>query len=1143
MGKLAFPLDAELTGPDRVVLDILKREYELHENSPNGSALDAAEDSDDSDLLDQEQQAIAYLKKLNDPKSDSFEISVFSSIDEPDIKNPFLRQWIIDPYIQWTKHVVRVETDVIMVTHLLLYFCTSIPSAAYLYINFHWWHAVLHCVMQGYYMGAYTLLKHQHIHMRGVLSKKYGLVDRIFPYILDPMMGHTWNSYYYHHVKHHHVEGNGPNDLSSTIRYQRDSVWDFMQYVGRFYFLIWFDLPLYFLRTRKPSLAFQAGGCEISNYVFLYLMYNYVNTRATAFVFLIPLAFMRLALMTGNWGQHAFVDEVEPDSDFRSSITLIDTPSNRYCYNDGYHTSHHLNPLRHWREHPVAFLSQKKQYSDEQAIVFYNIDYFFLTINLLRKNYEHIAKCLVPMGDQMKLTLDEKGEPRLLLFSADSRILYFTTTLSNSVQAYSISTHKLLPSLLSHLSPPNTIATSANGTVLLSASPNPPTIYLQDLRWGGSAPVRFCPADACGPASCAAFHSGTRSAQRPYTSFVTGFQDGMLTMYRLFLPSPRKCFGESYAHETHAFQLQPVRMGVIKKLHKAAMGGITAAEFIPGYKSRVVSVGYDGKCRLVDFEGGVLEIPVITVQWVGDMSATSHFSGHSFSFSPEAHSLRSVAIDGPSECSDDENGTVKKISLPLGPDAVQRLPPFRPPLDLFSVNGEKHKPGMPQPQRSAIPSRSPLRKNRSCEKQKRPLLVRPRISTETFRFPPKLHHIHASSAATPPISVDIPVRESRRWSQMYQAPLVSPGFRVQLCSSPHVSFSSSDDSEISEQKWFTPPSTRRALSQALVRQSHSSTPLAPSKTPKLHSSRSCEASSPLSSTLDSRCPGLSPRKSKSKQVQENEGSAKNDALASVEVTRRRVTMADPESALSTNTTGSSNNSPDLRPAQSTSKSHQQLRLHEALGRPVNKSVQAQQHVTAATSEPSSSLDSLYAPPPPVKDKITLMRHRESPNTKHLASTLVARTTQSRLRTPNGPDVAEDSPSSAYSRSISGIVRDTDRTDSKMDDARQSASTATSSVRQQQSSFHASHTPLSARSPSNLRSRRLSSVFHRPPHGGDGACLEAGHRHGRHIAIEKSSPSMEDMASLRQDYLALKQEVAALREEYRVLKDALLKPRV
>jgi hypothetical protein len=184
--------------------------------------------------------------------------------------------------------------------------------------------------MQGYYMGAYTLLKHQHIHMRGVLSKNYAFVDRLFPYILDPMMGHTWNSYYYHHVKHHHVEGNGPNDLSSTIRYQRDSVWDFAQYVGRFYFLIWLDLPMYFLRTRKPNLALQAGGCEVGNYIFLYMMYNFVNARATAFVFLIPLAFMRLALMTGNWGQHAFVDEVEPDSDFRSSITLIDVPVSLY---------------------------------------------------------------------------------------------------------------------------------------------------------------------------------------------------------------------------------------------------------------------------------------------------------------------------------------------------------------------------------------------------------------------------------------------------------------------------------------------------------------------------------------------------------------------------------------------------------------------------------------------------------------------------------------------------------------------------------------------------------------------------------------------------------------------------------------------
>ena len=42
--------------------------------------------------------------------------------------------------------------------------------------------------------------------------------------------------------------------------------------------------------------------------------------------------------------------------------------------------------------------------------MFYNIDYFFITISLLRKNYEHLAKCMVPIGDQMNLTLEQKME-------------------------------------------------------------------------------------------------------------------------------------------------------------------------------------------------------------------------------------------------------------------------------------------------------------------------------------------------------------------------------------------------------------------------------------------------------------------------------------------------------------------------------------------------------------------------------------------------------------------------------------------------------------------------------------------------------------------------------------------------------------
>lgn len=90
-------------------------------------------------------------------------------------------------------------------------------------------------------------------------------------------------------------------------------------------FLVWAELPLYFLRKQKKGLAIRTLISELSSYMFIYLLAQY-SLRATVFVLIIPLVQMRIGMMVGNWGQHALVDEVEPDSDFRSSITLIDVP-------------------------------------------------------------------------------------------------------------------------------------------------------------------------------------------------------------------------------------------------------------------------------------------------------------------------------------------------------------------------------------------------------------------------------------------------------------------------------------------------------------------------------------------------------------------------------------------------------------------------------------------------------------------------------------------------------------------------------------------------------------------------------------------------------------------------------------------------
>lgn len=452
-------MDPQLTRPDLLVLENLLRDVNRVQDSASVSAAtndvtieapegprqdqeylsDAAFKRDDPhatltkhDVSQDDQKVIDRLTAWNDPKSNHFDPTVFVAWDLPFVNLPVvLDRGVIQPYIRWARTVVRTETDVVMLTHLIMYFTTLVPSVLYLYYRFSWYHGVLHWLMQSYYVGTYTLMMHQHIHMNGILSKRYAWFDRTFPYLTDPLMGHTWNSYYYHHVKHHHIEANGPDDLSSTIRYQRDDLLHFLHYVGRFFFFVWLDLPLYFIRKKKTLLALKMLGSELMNYSILYVLATRVNFHATLFAFLLPLLLLRLGLMTGNWGQHALVDEVEPDSDFRSSITLIDVAvgldplkplfsnlelinallfsvqSNRYCYNDGYHTSHHLNPRRHWREHPVAFIKQKDTYARESALVFRNIDYIMMTVKLLQKDYRYLAKCLVPVGDQIGMDLDE----------------------------------------------------------------------------------------------------------------------------------------------------------------------------------------------------------------------------------------------------------------------------------------------------------------------------------------------------------------------------------------------------------------------------------------------------------------------------------------------------------------------------------------------------------------------------------------------------------------------------------------------------------------------------------------------------------------------------------------------------------------
>ena len=307
---MAPSIDPYLTTADTLVLKNLLQDIDRLGQTAHGN----------------DQTTIDHLTALNDEKSDRFEPTVFATWDLKDIHIPYtLDQYLLQPYIRWAQGVVRRRTDVIFLTHILLYLVTLVPSAAYLFYRFSWLHGLCHWLMTVYYCGSFTLMLHNHIHNNGILNVRYTRLDRLWPYVVEPLLGHTWDSYYYHHVKHHHVENNGPDDLSSTIRYQRDELSHFLVYVGRFLLLVWFELPLYFVRKRRYALALQSSLSEFSSYLAIYLLSKY-NVRAALFILLLPLLQMRIGMMVGNWGQHALVDEVEPDSDFRSSVTLIDVP-------------------------------------------------------------------------------------------------------------------------------------------------------------------------------------------------------------------------------------------------------------------------------------------------------------------------------------------------------------------------------------------------------------------------------------------------------------------------------------------------------------------------------------------------------------------------------------------------------------------------------------------------------------------------------------------------------------------------------------------------------------------------------------------------------------------------------------------------
>lgn len=169
-------LDSELTRSDRIVLNAIAAtrsipETEIGIEGTGESSSSCAEDSESgyesltSTMVRSrskdayiEEKVLPELAALNDPQSECFEPTVFTTWDKDTIPN-YIPRSLLRAYTKWAMRVVRKPTDVVFVTHLIIYFSTVLPSACWLlFFRFSYLHGVLHLVYTIWCAGAFTLL-------------------------------------------------------------------------------------------------------------------------------------------------------------------------------------------------------------------------------------------------------------------------------------------------------------------------------------------------------------------------------------------------------------------------------------------------------------------------------------------------------------------------------------------------------------------------------------------------------------------------------------------------------------------------------------------------------------------------------------------------------------------------------------------------------------------------------------------------------------------------------------------------------------------------------------------------------------------------------------------------------------------------
>ena len=92
-------------------------------------------------------------------------------------------------------------------------------------------------------------------------------------------------------------------------------------------------------------------------------------------------------------------DPDEPENDLASTINCINTIYNHKCWNDGYHTIHHIRPGAHYTEYPLIFRENISRIARNKTLVFENIHYLHIFFYLVTRRYDKLAANIVNINN------------------------------------------------------------------------------------------------------------------------------------------------------------------------------------------------------------------------------------------------------------------------------------------------------------------------------------------------------------------------------------------------------------------------------------------------------------------------------------------------------------------------------------------------------------------------------------------------------------------------------------------------------------------------------------------------------------------------------------------------------------------------